>query len=125
MPGNRIPGVARNRVKASVTRRFGTRAWLSLDGQYSSGRWLLGDEANLTRPTRGYWLANLAAGCKPVGALELFGELHNVFDRRYATFGGFSETDEVDFTEAPGISDPRSLSPGQPRTWLAGARVRF
>jgi outer membrane receptor protein involved in Fe transport len=124
-PGDRVPGIARNRIKGSVTRRFGKAAWLTAEAQYSSGRWLMGDEANLTYPTRGYWLANLAAGVRPVAKLELFAEVQNLFDRRYATFGGFTETNEVNFAEAPGIDDPRAVSPGTPRGWRIGARMSF
>lgn len=124
-PGDRIPGIARHRLKASITRRFGDRAWVTVEGQYSSGRWPLGDEANLTHPTGGYWLANLSAGFKPFKQLEIFGEIDNLFDRRYATFAAFSETSEVAFAEAPGIANPRAVSPGKPRSWLVGARVRF
>ena len=122
-PGNRIPGIARHRVKANVRRDFGEVAWVSLDALYSSGRWLLGDEANLTRKTGAYAVVNLAAGIRPAGRFELFGEVRNLFNRRYATFGGFAETGEVDFSEAPGIADPRALSPAAPRTWLIGARL--
>jgi iron complex outermembrane receptor protein len=125
VPGDRIPGIPRHRAKASVTWRFGTRAWVSIDGQVSSGRWLLGDEANLTRPTASYWLTDLSAGFRPAAEVELFGEIDNLFDRKYATFGAFAETSAVAFAEAPGIADPRALSPGAPRTWLVGARLHF
>lgn len=121
--GNRIPGVPRHQLKASIIRHFGDRAWLSASASYSSGRWLQGDDANLTRPTRGYALANLAGGLRVHGRVELFAEIDNLFDRHYATFGGFSETDEVNFAEVPGIANPRSLSPGAPRTWLTGLRL--
>ena len=124
-PGNRIPGIAGHRFKASVTRHSGTRLWVSLDGQYSSGRWFLEDEANLTRPTHNYWLANISAGLKPAEQVELFVEIRNMFDKKYATFGGFSATGDVNFREAPGLTNPRSLSPAAPRTWLLGARVTF
>lgn len=123
--GDQLPGIPRHRFKASVTRTFGSLAWLSLDTSYSSGRWLLGDEANLTKKTRAYWLSNLSGGIKPIAQLEFFAEIRNLFDRKYATFGGFSETDAIKFGEAPGISNPRSLSPGAPRTWLVGARAKF
>jgi outer membrane receptor protein involved in Fe transport len=124
-PGDQLPGIPRHRLKASVTRHFGERAWLSLDEQYSSGRWLQGDEANLTHRTAAYWLTNLSAGVTPVRGLEFFAEVRNLFDRKYATFGTFSETSVVDFAEAPGITNPCALSPGAPRTWFIGARARF
>lgn len=124
-PGDRLPGIARNRFKSAITRRFGKSAWLSFDGQYSSGVWLQGDEANLTMPTRDYWFVNLSASVKLMRQIEMFAEVHNLFDRDYETFGSFSDTSAMDFQEAPGITDPRSLSPAAPRTWLVGARVQL
>ncbi|GAA0297264.1 TonB-dependent receptor [Sphingomonas oligophenolica] len=123
LPGDRLPGIARNRLKAAVTRRFGDRAWVTLEGQYASGRWPVGDEANLTRPTNAYWRADLSAGLRPSTRIELFAAVENLFDRRYATFGAFSETGAVDFAEAPGIRDPRAISPGTPRLWKIGVRL--
>jgi outer membrane receptor protein involved in Fe transport len=125
LPGDRIPGIPRHRLKASVTRKLGEVAWVALDGQYSGRRWLLGDEANLTFPTKGYFLANLSAGIRPFKGIELFGEIDNLANRKYATFGGFTQTDEVNFQEAPGIANSRALAPGAPRTWVFGARASF
>ena len=59
------------------------------------------------------------------GAVALTGELRNVFDLKYATFGTFSEVDEVELTEAPGASDPRAYGPGSPRRWTVGLRGSF
>jgi outer membrane receptor protein involved in Fe transport len=121
--GDRMPGIAQHRLKASVTRRFGGAAWLTVEGQYASGRWLMGDEANLTYPTKAYLRADLAGGVKLFRQFALFGEIENLFDRHYATFGSFSETGEVDFEEAPGIDNPRAVSPGAPRRWRVGVRI--
>ncbi|HEX4736490.1 MAG TPA: TonB-dependent receptor [Allosphingosinicella sp.] len=125
VPGDRLPGIPRHRLKASLKRRWEGRGWIALDAQYASGRWLEGDEANLTQPTGAYWLADLSAGLEVGKRFELFAQVRNLFDRKYATFGTFSETSAIAFAEAPGISDPRSLSPGAPRTWLVGARAHF
>lgn len=124
-PGDRLPGIPRHLGKLVVMRRFGEVAQLSATGQCASGRWLLGDEANLTRPTVGYCIANLSGLVKVVKGVAVFAEVRNLFDRHYATFGTFSEVSEVNLAEAPGASDPRSLSPAAPRTWWIGARLRF
>jgi hypothetical protein len=57
--------------------------------------------------------------------LILFSEVRNVFDRKYATFGTFSEVDEIELDEAPSASNPRAYGPGAPRRWILGLRVRF
>jgi hypothetical protein len=53
------------------------------------------------------------------------GEVSNFFDRRYATFGTFSQTSEVFLAEAPGAANPRSYTPGAPRRWLVGMKAQF
>jgi outer membrane receptor protein involved in Fe transport len=124
-PGDRLPGIPRHVGKLVIARRFGDVASLSATGQCASGRWLLGDEANLTRPTASYCVANLSGSVRVVKGMELFAEVRNPFDHNYATFGTFSEVSEIDLAEAPGASNPRSLSPAAPRTWWLGARFRF
>jgi outer membrane receptor protein involved in Fe transport len=98
---------------------------LGADLQAASGQYLFGDEANLERRTHANVVANLRASVKVAGPLRLFGEVTNAFDRHYATYGTFSETDQIYLREAPGASDPHSLSPGAPRRWLMGLRVAF
>ena len=93
--------------------------------QAQSGQYLNGDEANLQPRTGGFALLNLRGSVAVFGPISVFGELTNVFDKRYATFGTFSETGQVALVEAPGATDPRSLGPGTPRRWLAGLRARF
>ncbi|GFE77453.1 hypothetical protein [Novosphingobium sp. TCA1] len=41
--------------------------------------------------------------------------VRNLYDRDYATFGTFSEFDEVDLAEAPDASNQRAHSSGSPR----------
>jgi iron complex outermembrane recepter protein len=47
----------------------------------------------------------------------LFGEGRNLLDRDYATFGTFTDTDQVLLKEVPGASDPRTVSTAAPRRW--------
>jgi outer membrane receptor protein involved in Fe transport len=122
--GDRLPGVPRHRALLSADYRR-PRWSLGADLQAASGQYLFGDEANLERRTHAYVVANLRASVKIAGPLHLFGEVTNVFDRHYATYGTFSETDQIYLQEAPGASDPRSLSPGAPRRWLVGLRAAF
>ncbi|HEX4695423.1 TonB-dependent receptor [Sphingomonas sp.] len=121
--GDRLPGIARNIAKARIAWRIAEGATLSLDGQCQSGRWLLGDEANLTRPTRGYCVADAAASVALVRGATVFADVDNLFDRRYETFGAFTETSTVALAEAPGASNPRALSPSAPRTLRVGVRI--
>src|SRR5262249_44380578 len=91
----------------------------------SSGAWLQGDESNLNPKTGGYATFDLGASYKPTESVELFATVENLFDKQYATFGTFSPTDDVPLSEAPGASNPRSLSPSMPRAFFGGLRVSF
>ena len=123
-PGDHIPGVPRHRVTLSADYDGGGFT-AGGDVQAQSGQRLFGDEANQQPATRGFLLVDLRGGLRIAGALWAFGEVSNVLDRHYATFGTFSETDEVELTEAPGASDPRSLGPAAPRRWKAGLRAKL
>ena len=128
LSGNRLPGIPRHSTAFSVDYEgsFGGRRFLiGGDVIARSGQRLVGDEANLTAPVPGYAIVNLRASVAIAGSVSLFGEVRNLFDHDYATFGTFSEVDEVELDEAPGASDPRAYGPGPPRRWSIGLRARF
>jgi outer membrane receptor protein involved in Fe transport len=123
-PGDRLPGVPRQR--ALISADYTGRTWsLGGDVQVASGQYFFGDEANLDRSTAGYVLANLRGSVRLCGPLQLFGEIRNLFDRHYATYGAYSATSQIPIVEAPGASDPRSLTPGAPRTFLLGVKAQL
>ena len=122
--GDHLPGIPRHRALIGV--EYDTDSWsLGGDVQAASGQFLFGDEGNLEPGTEGYVVANLRGSLRLVGPLSLFGEVRNVFDERYATFGAFGDTEEVELEEAPGATDPRSLGPGSPRRFTVGISARF
>jgi iron complex outermembrane receptor protein len=128
-PGNRLSGVPRHSATLTLDyagRFAGNRGW-SVGGDLiaRSGQYLIGDEANLNAKAPGYLIANFRAGIDIVPGVTLFGELRNAFNRKYATFGAFSEVDEIELEEVPGASDPRAYGPGAPRRWYAGVKARF
>lgn len=124
VPGDRIPDVVRQRVKLGVT--YETGRWrLGLDAAYASGSFLAGDEANLQPPLPPYVVANLSGAWRLNRRLELFGVVENLADRRYATAGTFAQTSQVFLAEAPGASNPRSLTPASPRSFQLGLRLSF
>lgn len=127
--GDRLPGIPRH--SATLTLDYagslgGKRGW-SVGGDLlvRSSHYLVGDEANENPKLPGYLIANIRAGIDLLPGVTLFGEVRNLFDRRYATFGTFTEVDEVALEEAPGASDPRAYGPGAPRRWYAGVKARF
>jgi outer membrane receptor protein involved in Fe transport len=123
-PGDQLPGVPRHR--ALVSAGYETKRWsVGADVQVASGQRFFGDEANLVDRVPSYSVVDLRGSVRLIGHLSVFAEAKNLFDIHYSTFGTFSETAAVDLAEAPGASDPRSVSPGAPRRWLAGVKAQF
>ncbi len=126
--GNRLPGIPRHSVTFSgdYSGNLGARGFtIGGDIVGRSSQFLVGDEANRNSPIAGYVLVNLRGSIELAEGVSLFGELRNVFDRQYATFGTFSEVDEIELKEAPGAVIPRAYGPGSPRRWTMGLRARF
>nr|WP_087576050.1 TonB-dependent receptor [Sphingomonas sp. CDS-1] len=123
-PGDRLPGIPRH--SATLSLDYAGRGW-SVGGDViaRSGQYLVGDEGNDQARLKGYAVVNLRAGIDLVPGVTLFGELRNALDRKYATFGTFSDVGEVVMEEAPDASDPRAYGPGAPRRWYAGVKAKF
>jgi outer membrane cobalamin receptor len=124
LAGDRLPGIPRQRALLSAD--YQRPRWsVGADVQATAGQYLFGDEANLRPRTPAYVIANLRGSMELFRPLTLFGEVSNLFDKHFASFGTFSETDRVYLREAPGASDPRSLSPGAPRRFMVGLKAGF
>jgi outer membrane receptor protein involved in Fe transport len=124
-PGDRLPGIPANQLKIGFDYRV-TDAWtVGGTGIYAAGQFLLGDEANLTPPTSPYFVLNLYTNYQLTKHLQLFGQVENAFNATYYTFGTFSPTSLVPIVQAPGATNPRSLSPAAPIAGFVGLRVTF
>ncbi|HWF00574.1 MAG TPA: TonB-dependent receptor [Caulobacteraceae bacterium] len=124
-PGDRLPGVPRDQLKVGARWLASSRFDLGLTGLVQGAQTLFGDEADLEPPLRGYTLLSLDAHWRLSGSVTAFARLENALGERYATYGAFSPTASVLLAQAPGASDPRSVSPGAPRGLFVGARYRF
>lgn len=122
--GDRLPGIPRH--SAALSLDYAGRGW-SIGGDViaRSSQYLVGDEGNDNVKVPGYALVNLRGSVQLAKGVSLFGELRNAFNRHYATFGTFSEVDEVELAEAPDASNPRAYGPGAPRRWYVGVKARF
>jgi iron complex outermembrane receptor protein len=124
-PGNRLPGVPTNLLKLGVDYKA-TDAWtIGGTAVAASGRYLFGDEANLTPKTPAYFILNLHTSYQLTANLQLFGLIENAFNAKYYTFGTFSPTSSVVIAQAPGATNPRSYSPAAPIAGTVGIRLTF
>ena len=103
-----------------------TEAWhAGVDGQYQTGQYLFGDEANLTPRLPGFFVMNVHTTYDVTPRVQVFASAQNVLDRRYYTYGTFSPTGSVFLAQAPNASNPRSYSLAAPLGFFGGVRVKF
>jgi iron complex outermembrane receptor protein len=125
MRGNHLPGVPRHRLKLGVSYDV-TAAWtVGFNVIVSSGQFLFGDEANLTPRTGGYAVLNLNTEYRITPNIAIFGQVRNVLNAKYETFGTFSDTGGIPITQVPGATNTRSLSPAAPIAGYGGVRLTF
>ena len=127
LPGNRIPAIPRNRVKAGIEYSVSDAFKLGGDAMFVSSQYLVGDESNQAQRLPSYAVFNLHASYQINKTFQIYARADNVFDNRYATYGTFFDTGAVpNFANggAP-FTDPRSLSPARPRAFYAGLKATF
>ncbi|MDE2303634.1 MAG: TonB-dependent receptor [Sphingomonadales bacterium] len=117
-PGDRITGIPAAGFKLRALYSPSRRITLGADLIASSGQYAHGDEANLYPAVPGYVVVNLDLHLMPVARLELFTDVTNLFDRRYASFGMLANNV---YTGA----DEEFLTPAPPRAIVAGLRYAF
>jgi len=100
-----------------------TPAWrLGGDLRAQSGQYLAGDPSNQEPKLPGFATLNLRTSYRLGPRVTLFGEIENLFDRRYYTYGAFTQLGEL--PPSLSLSDPRTYSPAEGRNLSIGARVR-
>ncbi len=131
-PGNRLPGIAKNRVKAGVDYSVTPQWKLGAQVIVVSSAYYFGDESNQNKPMPGYHVVNLHASYRVAKNVELFGSVDNVFNAKYATYGIYSDPTGVGAPGVPadGVSngpgvDNRFYSPAAPTAVYGGVRVTF
>lgn len=116
--GDRFPLVPDHQVKAGADFRIGRRLTLGVDGRYIGQQWLRGDEANEEKPLDAYAVADLRAGVS-FGRWEVTGIVTNLFDSRYASFGGYN----INQGAPGGPQLERFLTPGHARMFRLVVRT--
>jgi outer membrane receptor protein involved in Fe transport len=129
--GSRIAGLPRHTLKFSVDWRAIPGLTLGVDWQAVASQVVAGNESG-NRPELGrlpgYAVVHARASWQVTDALQLYLRVHNVFDRRYATFAAGN----FDFFPGGVILQPgdaaapaRFVAPGAPRLGVIGLRYEW
>jgi outer membrane receptor protein involved in Fe transport len=142
--GDRIPLVPRHQAKAFADVAAGRGLSLHVDLVAASGSFARGNENNAHRPdgiyylgpgrTDGYAVFNVNARQRLASRVEIFVQIDNLFDRRYATAAqlgpaGFTTAGAFLARPLPAVDGEYPIqgttffAPGAPRTIWAGARL--
>ena len=122
-PGDHIPMNPANRLTLSGDRTI-LPAWsVGVDVRLQSGEYLVGDDSNQVPKLPGYATVNLRTAYQIVAQFEVFGEIQNLLDRDYYTYGSFTQLDGL--PPNYNLSDPRTFSPAPGRLFFAGVRSAF
>nr|WP_249127422.1 TonB-dependent receptor [Bradyrhizobium lablabi] len=127
VPGNRIPAIPRNRIKAGIDYWITDAFKVGGDALFVSNQFFAGDESNQFPRLPGYAVFNVHASYQINKTFQIYGRVNNIFDNRYATYGTFFQTDDVPnfYNGGAPFVDPRSVSPAQPRAFYAGLKATF
>jgi iron complex outermembrane receptor protein len=131
-PGDVLPGIPKNRIKAGADYRVRPAWSVGADLVYESSQYFRGDESNQMGPLAGFTEVNLHSKYDVTDDIEVFVNIVNAFNAKYATFGVLGDPTGVGapgippgaVTNGPGV-DNRFESPAPPISAFGGVRIRF
>ncbi len=122
-PGNRLPNLPEQMVKAGITYQLLPQWQISMDCQYYSSRYIYGDWSNVYPMLTGYALLNIQTYYTLNKHCQIFAFATNVYDEQYASAGLISQNV---FTGAPnGGTIVPFVTPGSPFGVWGGVRLQF
>jgi len=132
LPGDRLPGIPQHRFKVGADYSVSSNWSVGASVVRVSDQFYHGDESNQNAPLPGYTVVSLRSSYRVSKQLEIFANIQNLFDERYASYGLFGDPTGVN---APGIpsdaqsNDPRVdnrfQNPAAPRSVFGGVRLTF
>jgi len=131
-PGDALPGIPAHRLKAGGDVHV-TGDWLiGADAVYESSQYFRGDESNQMGPLGGFTVVNLHSRYELTDTVELFVNVVNALDAKYASFGVLGDPTGIGapgippnaVTNGPGVNN-RFESPGPPISAFGGVRISF
>jgi outer membrane receptor protein involved in Fe transport len=94
---------------------------------YVGSQYFVGDGSNQFMQLPSYAVVNLHASYQVTKNVQIYARADNIFNNLYASYGTFFDTGALpNFANggAP-FTDPRSLSPAQPRAFYTGMKITF
>jgi outer membrane receptor protein involved in Fe transport len=126
VPGDRIPGIPLNRITGQVDYNVTDKWIVGGAASWQSSFFRFGDEANLTPPLDGYFLASLHTSYQVTDRIKIFGLIDNLFNARYYTYGTFGPVTSVPWPQVPsGVTNTATAVPGRPFSAYAGITITF
>ena len=122
LPGNRIPAIPRNRIKAGIDYSISDAFKVGGDALWIGSQYSVGDESNQAQRLPSYAVFNIHTSYQINKTFQVYGRVDNLFDNRYATYGTFFDTGAI---VSANLTDPRSISPARPRAFYAGLKATF
>lgn len=125
--GDHIPGVPRQRLKLGADVAL-SQVWSAgISVQAISNQVMFQDQANQTARVPGYSVVGLHSHYRINPRLQLFASISNLFDRRYALYGTWTDASGVPFPQLPDgeIGATRAFGAAPPRTLLAGLKLKL
>ena len=126
-PGDRLPMVPRQRLKLGGEYRVTEDLKVGVDVVAVGPQYFAGDGSNQFAQLPGYGVVNADVSYQATRTLQLYARAENLLDQRYVTYGAFFDTTQIPNFANGGaaFTDPRTLSPAQPRALYAGMRATF
>jgi iron complex outermembrane recepter protein len=118
IPGNRFPLVPDHQIKFGGLAKIGEYLSVGADGRYIGKQYLRGDEANVTDPLDGYFVADTRLSVE-FGRWEINGIVTNLFQNRSAIFGSFN----INQGNPGGPTVERFLTPSHRRSFRLVVRT--
>jgi outer membrane receptor protein involved in Fe transport len=127
LPGDRLPMIPRNRLKLGAEYALTSDFTISADMIAVGSQYYVGDESNQARQLPAYAVVNADASYQITKNIQIYARVENILDNHYYTYGTFFDTGDVPNFASGGapFTDPRSVSPAQPRSFYGGMKATF
>ena len=127
LPGDQVPMVPRHRIKIGAEYSLTSAFKIGADLTGVGSQYFVGDESNQAQKLPAYVVVNADASYQINKTFQIYARVENVLNSRFYTYGTFFDTGAIPNFGAGGspFTDPRSVSPAQPRSLYAGLRATY